>query len=78
MATEQLIVRAVKAGGDRQVAHETIRKHSLEAARAMTATLHVIERLLPYWENEIQTDLGDGLAIDHRQHQWPVFLWCVL
>jgi len=35
MATEQLIVRAVKAGGDRQVVHETIRKHSLEAARAM-------------------------------------------
>ena len=37
MATEQLIVRAVKAGGDRQVAHETIRKHSIEAARAMKA-----------------------------------------
>jgi adenylosuccinate lyase len=37
MATEQLIVRAVKAGGDRQVAHETIRKHSLEAARALKA-----------------------------------------
>jgi adenylosuccinate lyase len=37
MATEQLIVRAVKKGGDRQVAHETIRKHSLEAARAMKA-----------------------------------------
>ena len=35
MATEQLIVRAVKAGGDRQVVHETIRQHSLEAARAM-------------------------------------------
>ena len=35
MATEQLIVRAVKAGGDRQAVHETIRKHSLEAARAM-------------------------------------------
>jgi adenylosuccinate lyase len=35
MATEQLIVRAVKMGGDRQVAHETIRKHSIEAARAM-------------------------------------------
>ena len=35
MATEQLIVRAVKAGGDRQIVHETIRKHSLEAARAM-------------------------------------------
>ena len=35
MATEQLIVRAVRAGGDRQVAHEIIRKHSLEAARAL-------------------------------------------
>ena len=35
MATEQLLVRAVKAGGDRQVVHETIRKHSIEAARAM-------------------------------------------
>jgi adenylosuccinate lyase len=35
MATEQLIVRAVKAGGDRQLVHETIRKHSLEASRAM-------------------------------------------
>jgi adenylosuccinate lyase len=35
MATEELIVRAVRAGGDRQVAHETIRKHSIEAARAI-------------------------------------------
>lgn len=35
MATEQLLVRAVLAGGDRQVAHETIRTHSIEAARAM-------------------------------------------
>ena len=35
MATEQLIVRAVRAGGDRQVAHETIRKHSLAASRAL-------------------------------------------
>jgi adenylosuccinate lyase len=35
MATEQLLVRAVKRGGDRQAAHETIRKHSVAAARAM-------------------------------------------
>ena len=35
MATEQLLVRAVQNGGDRQAAHETIRKHSMEAARAM-------------------------------------------
>lgn len=35
MATEALIVRAVRAGGDRQVAHEVIRRHSVAAARAM-------------------------------------------
>ncbi|HUO52635.1 MAG TPA: adenylosuccinate lyase [Gemmatimonadaceae bacterium] len=35
MATEKLLVRAVRAGGDRQQAHETIRRHSIEAARAM-------------------------------------------
>ena len=35
MATEQLLMRAVRAGGDRQVAHETIRTHSIEAARAI-------------------------------------------
>src|SRR5215207_1222829 len=35
MATEDLIVRAVRAGGDRQVAHEVIRRHSVAAARAM-------------------------------------------
>jgi adenylosuccinate lyase len=35
MATEKLIVRAVRAGGDRQAAHEIIRTHSLAAAQAM-------------------------------------------
>src|SRR5690606_527894 len=35
MATEEIIVRAVRAGGDRQVAHEVIRTHSIAAARAM-------------------------------------------
>ena len=35
MATEELIVRAVEAGGDRQEAHETIRKHSVAAATAV-------------------------------------------
>jgi adenylosuccinate lyase len=35
MATEQLIVRAVQAGGDRQQAHEAIRRHSIAAARAL-------------------------------------------
>ena len=35
MATEQLLMRAVRGGGDRQEAHERIRKHSIEAARAL-------------------------------------------
>jgi adenylosuccinate lyase len=35
MATEELIVRAVEAGGDRQEAHETIRRHSVAAATAV-------------------------------------------
>ena len=35
MATEELIVRAVRAGGNRQHAHERIRGYSLAAARAL-------------------------------------------
>ena len=35
MATEELIVRAVRAGGDRQDAHERIRQYSIAAARAI-------------------------------------------
>src|SRR5262245_17900886 len=48
MATEELIVRAVRAGGDRQVAHERIRQHSIEAARALkngAAKNDMLERL---------------------------------
>jgi adenylosuccinate lyase len=35
MATEELILRAVRAGGDRQLAHERIRRASIAAARAL-------------------------------------------
>jgi adenylosuccinate lyase len=35
MATEEIIVRAVRGGGDRQAVHEVIRRHSVEAARAV-------------------------------------------
>jgi adenylosuccinate lyase len=35
MATEEVMVRAVRAGGDRQEVHEVIRRHSVEAARAV-------------------------------------------
>ena len=48
MATEELIVRAVRAGGDRQHVHEVIRRHSVAAARAMKdngARNDMLERL---------------------------------
>ena len=35
IATENLLMAAVKRGGDRQVMHEIIRKHSMDAAAAM-------------------------------------------
>jgi adenylosuccinate lyase len=35
MATEELLIAAVRAGGDRQAVHEVIRVHSQEASRAM-------------------------------------------
>jgi adenylosuccinate lyase len=33
MATENILMAAVKAGGDRQELHERIRQHSMEAGR---------------------------------------------
>ncbi len=49
MATEEIIVRAVRAGGDRQAVHEVIRRHSVEAARALkdggAARNDLLERL---------------------------------
>ncbi|HKG94123.1 MAG TPA: adenylosuccinate lyase [Gemmatimonadaceae bacterium] len=48
MATEALLIRAVRAGRDRQEAHEVIRRHSIEAARALkngAARNDMLERL---------------------------------
>jgi len=49
MATEELIVRAVKAGGDRQAVHEVIRRHAIAAAAALkdgtSESNDLIERL---------------------------------
>jgi adenylosuccinate lyase len=48
MATEELIVRSVRAGGDRQEAHEIIRQHSIAAAQAVKhegAKNDMLERL---------------------------------
>ena len=35
MATEEILMRASRAGGDRQALHERIRRHSLDAKRAL-------------------------------------------
>jgi len=56
MATEQLLVRAVRAGGDRQEAHERIRTHAIAAARALK-------------EGAPRNDLLDRLAADK---EWKV------
>src|SRR5690349_21569981 len=51
MATEELIVRAVRAGGSRQEAHERIRRYSIDAARAIK-------------DGAEQKDLLDRIAAD--------------
>jgi len=51
MATEKLIVQVVRAGGDRQSAHEVIRRHAIAAARAVK-------------DGGARNDLFDRLAAD--------------
>lgn len=53
MATENILMRAVEQGGDRQDAHEAIREHALAAKEAMAA-------------RGIDNDLLDRLAADAR------------
>jgi adenylosuccinate lyase len=69
MATEELLVRAVQAGGDRQRAHEVIRRHSIAAARAMKdggAHNDMLERLAA--DPEFGVALGDlHGALDARR-----------
>jgi adenylosuccinate lyase len=60
MATEALLVRAVHAGGDRQAAHEIIRRHSLAAAVEMKnegAANDMLERLAA--DPGFPADIGD-------------------
>jgi adenylosuccinate lyase len=47
MATETILMHAVTQGGDRQVLHERIRRHSLEAAKRMKegAPVDLLERI---------------------------------
>jgi adenylosuccinate lyase len=63
MATEELIVRAVKAGGDRQAAHEIIRRHSVAAARAVKDGAPRNDML-----DRLAADPEFGVAIEDLQH----------
>jgi adenylosuccinate lyase len=69
MATEQLIVRAVEAGGDRQVIHEIIRRHSVEAASAMKnngSSNDLLDRLAR--DREFPRDVDLNAAADPRRY----------
>jgi adenylosuccinate lyase len=60
MATEKLIMRSVRAGGDRQQAHETIRRHSMDTVKAMRETGRsndLLERLSA--ENSLGVSISD-------------------
>ena len=60
MATEKLIMRSVRAGGDRQNAHETIRRHSMETVKAMRESGRandLLERLAA--ENSLGVSIKD-------------------
>ncbi|MDQ2889109.1 MAG: adenylosuccinate lyase [Gemmatimonadota bacterium] len=64
MATEEIIVRAVEAGGDRQAAHEIIRRHSVAAASAVkdgASRNDMLERLAA--DPEFAVPLDDLLTL---------------
>lgn len=66
MATENILMEAVKRGGDRQVLHERIRVHSLEAARKVKEegnTNDLLERIAndPAFDISLE-DLSNVLA----------------
>jgi adenylosuccinate lyase len=62
MATEELIVRAVRGGGDRQEAHERIRQHSIAAARALKDGADRNDML-----ERLAADPAFGVSIDDLQ-----------
>ena len=82
MATEELIVRAVRAGGDRQQAHERIRQASIAAARAIkdgAPENDMLERLAADPEfnlplDEMRQTLDPGRFVGRAPQQVDEFL----
>jgi adenylosuccinate lyase len=62
MATEKLIVRAVRGGADRQEVHELIRGHSIEAARAVKDGAQGNDLL-----SRLAADPAFGLSLDEMR-----------
>jgi adenylosuccinate lyase len=75
MATEKLIVRMVAAGGDRQSAHAIIRRHSLEAGRALkdgAARNDLLDRLRSDPEFTLSpAEMEDLVAAEHFTGRSP-------
>ena len=62
LATENILMEAVKRGGDRQALHEKIRQHSMESSRRMKeegADCDLLERLAG--------DPAFGMTMEHLQ-----------
>jgi adenylosuccinate lyase len=82
MATEELIVRAVRDGGDREEAHEHIRRHAIDAARALkdgAPRNDFLERLAadPAWDvplAEMQALLDPARFVGRAPRQVEEFL----
>jgi len=82
MATENLIMEAVKRGGDRQEIHERIRQHSMEAAKSVKEKGNKNDLLYriaqdPYFnlnEKEINELLDPKLYIGRAKEQVEEFI----
>ena len=82
IATENLLMAAVKAGGDRQVLHERIRVHSMEASRRMKegdGVCDLVERLagdpaFSMTQNELEALLEPSLYIGRAPEQVREYL----
>lgn len=82
MATENLLMDAVKAGGDRQELHERIRVHSMAAARRVKEEglpnnlllLLAEDEAFPLSEKEIQKAMNPSLYIGRSPEQTEEFM----
>ncbi len=70
MATEEVLMRAVKAGGDRQVLHEAIRKHSLAAKERVLAGARENDLVARMKRDDAFANVKDQLddLLDPRRH----------